>query len=237
MFEQLRQRVAWYRELRKHSDQYLNGTMLRSLSKKARREIAEAFHGRCWAIDKEPDPLMAFREQIVEAGLAWANFDVLTRKQNELEGMFASPYISGQLHTRIREAANYDDWIASVCARPDARADDEMLYDTVQGQTVINLYWLNGFNLLRAKYEPWSVEHRTNWFRAFCQSMLIWAEYLHRGKLGMPLLCSDLFALEHSTFANFVRNGERLPLAAWEAYYGRTHEAAQDAREQPLEHS
>jgi hypothetical protein len=237
MFEQLRQLLGWDRELRKHTDQYLNGTMLRSLSKKGKRGIAEAFHARCWAIDKEPDPFMAFREQIAEAGLAWANLDVLTRKPNELEGMFVSPYISGELHTRIRDAAKHDDWIASVCARPEAKTDDEAVYAAVQGQTVINLYWLNGFNLLRAKYEPWSVEHKPNWFRPFCQSMLLWAEYFHRDKLGMPLLCSDLFALEHSTFANFVRSGERQPLAAWEAHYKRTHDAAQDAREQPLEHS
>lgn len=237
MFKQLRERLAWNRILQKHTDEYLNGTVLRSLSKKAKREIGEAFHGRMMEIDKEPDPFMTFREQIAAAGLAWANLDVLTRKPNELEGMFASPYISGQLHTRIKDAAKYDDWIGSVCARPEAKTDDEVVYAAVQGQTVINLYWLNGFNLLRAKYEPWGVDHKPNWFRPFCQSMLIWAEYLHRDKLGMPLLCSDLFALEHSTFSNFVYSGERQPLAAWEAYYKRTHEAVQDGREQPLEHS
>lgn len=237
MFERLRQRLAWERELRKHTDKYFSGTMLRSLSKKAKREFADAFHGRCWAIDNEPDPFTAFRGQLVEAGLAWANLAVLTLKPNELEEMYVSPYISGQLHTRIRDTAKYDDWIASVCARPEPSGDDEMLYDAVQGQTVVNLYWLNGFNLLRAKYEPWSLEHKPNWFTLFCQSMLVWSEHSHREKLGMRPLCSTLFALEHSTFATFVRNGEREPLAAWETYYRRTHDAAEGAREQPLEHT
>ena len=172
MFKQLRERLAWDRELRKHTEQYLNGTILRSLSKKARREIAEAFHGRFAVIDQQPDPFMAFRQHFAEIGFSWANLDVLTRRPSELEGMFVCPYISGQLHSRIRDVAQYDDWIASVCARPEARTNDEALYQAVQAQTVINLYWLNGFNLLRAKYEPWTLEEKPDWFRPFARSML-----------------------------------------------------------------
>jgi hypothetical protein len=245
MFEQLRRRMALKRALgpaissalQEHTDNFLKGTMLRSLSGKGKREIAEAFYGRVMEIDKEPEPFMTFRDQFAAAGLAWANLEVLTLKPNELEGMFVSPHISGELHARIRDAAKYDDWIASVCARPEAKTDDEAVYAAVQGQTVINLYWLNGFNLLRVKYEPWSLKEKPDWFRPFARSMLIWAEYFHRDNLGMPLLCSDLLALEHNTFANFVRNGERQPLAAWEAHYGHSHEAVQETAEQPLEHS
>jgi hypothetical protein len=41
----------------------------------------------------------------------------------------------------------------------------------------------------------------------------------------MPFLSTDLLALDHSTFANFLRNGERSPLAAWETHYGCSHAA------------
>lgn len=216
-------RTGWGRELQKHAKSIFEGTMLRDFSEKGKREFSEALYLQLMEIDRQADPFPAFRQQFASAGLAFANLEVLALKPEELIGMFVPPYISGQLHGRIRDAAEYDGWIASVCEKSEFRTDDAALYAAVQGQTVVNLYWVNGFNLMRAKYEPSSLKAKPDWFRPFVRSMLIWAEYQHRERLGMPQLCEDLLALQHSTFANFVRDGARSPLAAWETHYEVKH--------------
>jgi hypothetical protein len=113
--------------------------------------------------------------------------------------------------------------VAHICGRPEVR-NDEDLYSAVQAQAVLSLYWVNGFNLLMGKYEPQNIGVGPEWFLPFVKSMMIWGEYVHRNELGMPQLCDDVRALQHSALANSVRSGDANPLAAWEAHFGFRHD-------------
>lgn len=214
-------RSGWGQELQRHTNGVFEGSLLRDFSAKAKREHAEALYLRVMEIDRQADRFATFRQEIASAGLLYSELSVLTLKPEECIELHASPYISGQLHRRIRDAAKYNQMVGRICSRV---SSDEDLYWAMQSQTVLSLYWVNGFNLLRAKYEPHNVDVNPNWFRPFVRSMMIWSEWVHRSNLGLPQLCDDARALQHSTLANFVSDGEANPLTAWEAHYGLKHD-------------
>jgi hypothetical protein len=178
-------RSGWGQELQKHTDRVFAGSMLRDFSDKGKRERAEELYLRVMEIDRHADRFAAFRQEIASAGLIYGELNALTLKPEECTGMHASPYISGQLHGRIKDAAKYNEMVAHICGRPEVGNDDD-LYWAVQAQAVLSLYWVNGFNLLRGKYEPQNVGVGPEWFRPFVKSMLIWGEYVHRNELGLP---------------------------------------------------
>jgi hypothetical protein len=70
-------------------------------------------------------------------------------------------------------------------------------------------------NIIRSEFGEQLIKGR-DWYRPYVVSAMIFHENDYRREIGLPALTPDsMLPLEHSTFMNFVAQGERNPLFAW----------------------
>jgi hypothetical protein len=166
------------------------------------------------------------REELAAAVYGYANLQVLCLKETERADTFYghSPYITGKLHYRIRDAVPHNEELKYfVWQQPEA--GDEELISFANLKCCQYLYYLNSFNLVRSEFRDIKTGGR-DWLRPFTTSMLIFCENSYRGTLHLPtLMPGDLDALKHSTFMNMVANGVTDPLFEWETHYKLSHPA------------
>jgi len=213
--------------LRIHTQQYLNGTILRNLRQELKEDMVEQFTGHLFAIDKAANPLLTFREELCNAAIAYADLQVLSLTPEEKAETFSDTrYVSGELSGYIRRAADFNKEIARIIWEHPQCTDDELI-GLANVNCAVFLYYLNGWNLVRTATKIDPVRNPDNdWFRPFVRSMLIASEDNARKKLGLQSLLPDgTAALRHSSFMFNVSNGEANPLFEWEHSFGRKHQA------------
>jgi hypothetical protein len=188
--------------------------------------MVEQFSNSLIAIGKAPNPFQAFREQLCNAAIAYADVQVLSLTPEEKSETYGDVrYISGELSRHIRRCADFNNEIARIIWEHPQCKDDELIVFTNVSCAVFS-YYLNGWNLVRVatKLDPPAPSADKDWFRPFITSMMIFSEHTARQKLGLPSLCADEIApLRHSSFMVGVARGEANPLFEWERSYGRKH--------------
>lgn len=205
--------------LRIHTQQHLNKTILRGVSPELKQNMVERFSNDLIAIGKAPNPFLAFREQLCNAAIAYANVQVLSLTPEEKSETYGDVrYISGELSRHIRRCADFNDEIARIVWEHPQCTDNELIVFTNVSCAVF-LYYLNGWNLVRVatKLDTTAPRDDKDWFRPFIKSMLIYSEHTARQKLGLRSLCADEIApLRHSSFMVGVASGQTNPLFEWE---------------------
>lgn len=208
------------------TQKYLNETILRGLHPELKENMVEQFMNRLIAIEKAPNPFLAFREELGNTAIAYADLQVLCLTPEEKAETFGEiRYISGELSSYIRQCAKFNQDVARIIWEQSRCTDDELFHFTKVNGAVL-LYYLNGLNLVRVatKIDPPAHSAGKDWFQPFIRSMLISAEHAARQKLGLPTLCADDIApLRHSSFVAIVARGAANPLFEWERGYGRKH--------------
>jgi hypothetical protein len=235
LFEALKQRYALYKfkrtpvagALRLHTQTYFKDTLLRSMSWEAKEKHIGDFMRRVGAMFLTTNPFLAYREELASAAYAYADLQVLCLKPEEKTDVLDSPYISGELYRHLRALKDHHDEIARILWQHPEITDEELIA-TLNAETVLCLYHLNGLNIIRGEIEHRVLDDPKDWFKPLVKSTLIFAENHHRNQLGLPSLCDEIGirALEHATLMDFVRNGHQQPLFEWERHYNLVHAEA-----------
>src|SRR5436305_13939882 len=63
--------------LKVHTHKYFSETILRALSPEVKENIVNRFSNRIIAIDKAPNPLLAFRKELCNAAISYTDLQVL----------------------------------------------------------------------------------------------------------------------------------------------------------------
>jgi hypothetical protein len=208
--------------IHRHADNFFEDTCLRDVSEATKDKLAAEFRGRLATIADAENSFSAFREDIANATLVYANIQVFELGPRDRNDIFFSPYISCALQPYIRQAADHQKEIGDYLSE-NADASDEDLLAFIRVRSTVHLYHMNGLQILRHDMKDAAQKPEDDWFRPFVKSMLIWHENAHRGKLGLPSLFkkSDILgSLQHSTFYDLVKNGYSNPLAEWQKSYG-----------------
>jgi hypothetical protein len=195
---------------------------LRAVSEATKDKLTAEFRDRLATIANAENSFIAFRENIANAALVYANLQVFELGPQDRHDMFSSPYISCSLQPYIRQAAGHQKEIGEYLLERADDTDDELL-GFVRVRSTVYLYHLNGLQILRHDMKDAAQKSEDDWFRPFVKSMLIWHENAHRKQLGLPSLFKKediLGALQHSTFYDLVKNGHANPLAQWEKSFG-----------------
>jgi hypothetical protein len=186
------------------------------------------FMNRLIAVQRAPNPFLAFREELCNATIGYANLRVLSITPEEKAETFGHiRYISGELSPYIRRAADFNKDIARIIWEHPQSTDSDLIVLT-NLHAVAYHYCLTGWNVVRAatKIDPPVSDPDKEWFGPFLRSMLIFGEEMARDKLGLPSLFTKddkIMPLRHSTFMAPVVNGEANPLMDWELHYGIKH--------------
>lgn len=208
------QRSVFAQALKHHTQQYFHGgTVLSSLSQESKeRFVAELMHKMASCFQAE-NPVMAVREAMVGYVLGYAELQVLCLTEDEKQDAFYSenPYISGELHNHISNAAELVEEVARFKWETEVDAQD--LVDFCNARCAVYLYFMNAFNMARMelgdKTDP-------DWFRPLVEAQLVYAENSIRDKIGLQLLTADMIeAMAYSAMWNMVENGEIAPFYEW----------------------
>lgn len=200
--------------LQGHTQEFFGpGSPLSSLSGEAKRQIVGDFMEHVFALQQSPDPRAALRHRIVECALALADLQVLCMTEDERQGHHVygrSPYISGQLHRHIRQAARSNEDLASFM-EGEAVTDEELI-GYCKARAAVGLYYANGFNMVRVDNGDGH-----EWYRALIEAQAVTAEQRIRTELELPSLIPDGLAgaLPYTIFFEYVLGGHEDPLSAW----------------------
>lgn len=220
-FLRRRRAVAWQSlgvddatklELDRIADSYFNHTCLSGFSKQWKRETRDDLNKQITAIMTGKNRFKDLREQIGDNAFAYASRQVLCLKESEKAAPATDgPYISGQLHYKVLECAEFDENLKRL---PRKSNDPEELIALCKVQCTVCLLYLNSLNVLRVRFGDY--DSSWDWFQPFIHSMLIFAEDSCRGNLKMPsLLPGPLHGIAHGTFSSFVVNGDPNPFLKW----------------------
>jgi hypothetical protein len=224
LFERRRERKAlekWAQSeigqiLAQHTAEYLKYPRIADMSEDGKKNIVNGFYQDVFALSHAANPFLAMREKLASYVVGFAELAVLclTEEEKKEQWYAECPYISGQLHLRIDQAAHHVNELKEILWKhPDITKVELVSYCNTR--CVVLLYYLNGMNYVRREFND--IDEQKDWLRPFMRSMLIWEEDLIREKIGQPRLLTDfLDNIKHSTFMNIVVNGHKNPYFEWE---------------------
>jgi hypothetical protein len=202
--------------LARHTQKYFyEGHTLSWMREENKRKIITELATRVVTTLESADPRMTLRTHLTDFVLLFAEVAVLglTEEEKALMDYGRSPYISGQLHHRIVEAAEHSDEMGRAVFQSGGLTAPELI-SHANARGGVLLYYANGLNLLRVDTDDSSPNK--DWFKPFVEAMLVWEEDTYRGKLDMPSLLPDRAdGLRYSTFMNLVLDGEPDPFFTW----------------------
>lgn len=180
------------------------------------RHCAE-LHGAAMTVMESENPFLAERALLAEYVLAFAPLMVIGMKaegKREQELYADTPFISGELRPHTLQIAELIDELGRV-RFDNPNVTTEELGDFCTTRASLLLFYCNGANLISIH-----VEDRANgngeWFRAYVQAAMVWAEDWIRKEIGLPsLVPSPVGGLVYSSFMNYVTAGEPDPFYAW----------------------
>lgn len=178
------------------------------------KQCAE-LHRLAMSILRAENPLLAGREQLAEYVITFANLMAAGLKEEQKEGDYLNtPYISGKLWPHISQLSDHIDELGRLrFSEPDI--SDEELVGYCSNRAMLLLFYCNGLNTVSIAVEDRANRH-TEWYQAFVQAAIIFAEDTLRGKVGLPsLLPGPVDGLVYSTFMNLVLSGEPDPFFSW----------------------
>jgi hypothetical protein len=200
--------------LRLQTQEYsYGGSMLSALTDQAKQRLINGMTQQLAGALQSPNPIMAIREGLIGFSYQYAQVHVLSLTEDEKSETFyaENPYITGQLHHRIDEAAEHVEELAQH--KWEAQASGQDLIDFANGRSIVYLYFMNAFNLARMEIGDKS---DPDWFKPLVEADLVWVENTMREKLGLPLSVKDKFeALAYSSMSNMVENGSSNPFYEW----------------------
>ncbi len=210
-----------------HTARYFySGDVLAWIDKESKERLIQDFYGKLIAIAQSPNPLMELRTLLANYTVACCGLNVLClRVEEKAEQPFAAnPYISGQLHRHIVQAAPHNEETAQFLWQHDGSAED--LLSFANSRSALLLYYVNGLNMARNEMrDSYDVK---DWFQPFFEAMMVWEEDGYRDALGLPrLLPEPLHALPYSSFLNYVVSGERNPFFTWTQNFPRYYLAGE----------
>jgi hypothetical protein len=220
-----------------HDAEYWAIPRLAGHSEEWKKKYKDDFANRTLAVMQAEDPLLALRDEIGNWAVNYANYKVLVMTPDLLRESFYAdcPYISAELCHHLDALTEHHDTLREFWWT--VKDDQKVLQGSLQSEAVFNyattswmvaLYYLNGFNLMRAAYDDFSKAGR-DWFRPMVLSALIAAEDNYRNKIGLPSLTDGRSVLRHVAFPNIVARGEKNPLWFWEDTVKEPHPYQQPA--------
>jgi hypothetical protein len=208
-----------------HTTEYFgSGKIFGNATEEAKLDITGQLFERGIGIAQAENPFLQMRFELVAQVLSYAKITVLSVKTPDIPDIFKSPYVSGKLHTHIRQCApHYKGLEEQIWQNPNISDADLVAF--AAARSLICLYFMNGINMVRAEFDDINDDHAKDWFRPFVKSMLIFDEDDYRSKINLPSLLPGgaIDALQHSSFMSIVRNGERNPLFEWERAFKIEH--------------
>ncbi|MBY5329564.1 hypothetical protein [Rhizobium leguminosarum] len=201
--------------LAQHTQKFFyGGTMLTSLPQEQKERLITRFYEQVASVGQSPTGLLDLRKVLAEWVAHYARFQVLALTEAEKASSFYSenPYISGELHHHIRQAAEKNDDLARTIWG-NANTTDGDLISQANTECAVAIYYANGLNMVRLESGD---RTERDWFKPFVEAMLIYEEDNVRTEIGLPrLLPEDQDGVIYSGFFNQVVAGEPNPFFTW----------------------
>lgn len=163
------------------------------------------------------NPVLAVREKLANYVVTFAPLMVAGMRPDGKQGNELyedSPYISGQLRPHISAIANHIDELGQLRFEDPDISDDD-LGDFCTSRASLLLFYCNGLNNVSIYLED-RVSLRSEWYRAFVQAAMVFAEDHIRRAVELPsLLPSTTGGLVYSSFMEYVINGDSDPFYSW----------------------
>lgn len=226
MFQALRERRAlkqWQKSelgqaLRHHGHEFFwqDDAPFGYLNEDEKQKACVELHSKAINILSSPQPILAVREELAKYVLTFAELMVAGMREETKEDRIYSgtPYISGKLRDHISQIAEHIDELGRQ-RFSDPNITDEELADYCTARATFLLFYCNGLNMISIAVED-RASQRSEWFRAFIQAAMVFAEDDLRQKIGIDrLLAGPVDGLIYSSFMNYVINGEPDPFYTW----------------------
>lgn len=208
--------------LQEHTAVYFDsGQALARFSPEARNRIIGDLRQRISGIDDSFGGMEELRRLLSEYVLLYAGLCVMALTESEKAVMEygRNPYITGQLHRHIRQAAELHD---EMRQQLDRGLSDEELVVFANTRAAVMLYYANALNMVRIRRGDTQPEN--DWYRPFVEAMLVWEEDNARERLGLPrVVPGELHGLPYYGFLNVVLAGENDPLGHWKQKFPQLH--------------
>ena len=202
------------RLLLSHNENFIPNSILVSYPEDQKEAFKAALLQNFFDVINNENPLECLRKLFADYVLNWAMFQIMCLTEADKSGASFgnSTYISGQLYKNIRELTSIEDALGKFAwENPDLTDEDLLLF--CNAQAAINVYFINGLNILRLELNDMS--ENKDWLHPFQESALIFEEYQLRKKLNLAqLVPSDAEAIKHSLFAKYVVEAES-PYYEW----------------------
>lgn len=195
---------------------FYSGDVLSWMKPENKERLAGELFSQLSAIQASPDPRMALRERLADYVVQFAQLQLLSLTEEEKAGHFfkSSPYISGEIHRHVVEAAEHVEEVAQFVWGRDGKATAEELVSFANTRGAIMLYFANGLNMARI----WTgdTDAAKDWYKPFVEASLVFEEHVLRGKLGLVDLLSDpLDGYQYGQFLEHVLAGDANPFFSW----------------------
>lgn len=201
-------------------------------SEEWKKKYRDDFTNRTLAVMQAENPLALLREEIANWSINYAGYKVLVITADlKRESFYADcPYISAELQNHLEALTPHNDILREFwwTVKDDKRllqgsSQSEVVFSYATTCWLLALYYLNGFNMMRAVYKDVSKAGR-DWFKPMVLSSLISSEDNYRSKIGLPSLLTDpKAAFNHLSFPHLVARGETNPLFTWEDTVRQPH--------------
>lgn len=197
------------------SDSFKSNEILAALPAEIQEQLVNDFYKRIFELSKSEKPLLTLRGYIASYVHAYATFQVLALTEKEKASSFfkGSPYISAQLYKHISELVKHNEEFKALGLHESGISDQELLA-FCRRKAAIGMFYMNGMNIVRCEMRD--MDSEKDWLRPFIESMLITEEQQCRSAIGLPSLLSDDEFKHRASFLNYVTDGTRNPLQAWE---------------------
>jgi len=226
VFDSIKERLAlrrWTKStlgvaLRDHGHEFFwhDNAPFAYLDEQVKLKHCAELHAAAMAILASENPLLAERERLAGYVHAFAELMVSGMPEDsKSERHYAdTPYISGKLRPYIGRIADHIDELGRLRFE-DPEISGEGLADYCTMRASLLLFYCNGLNLISIYVEDRANRH-SEWYRAYIQAAMVWAEDSIREHLGLPSLLPTITGgLVYSSFMNYVTNGEPDPFFAW----------------------
>lgn len=227
MFQAIKDRLAlrrWTKSalggaLQHHGHEYFwaKGAPFSYMDEQVRLKHCAELHAIGMEVMYSENPLLAVREKLASYVHAFAPLMVGgMREDPERAAMdvYNTPYISAKLRPHIEAITHHLDELGKVrFDDPNITAEELAEYSTTRASLL--LFYCNGINLISIVVED-RVNDRSDWYQAYMQAAMVWAEDSIRRDLGISsLLPNSTDGLVYSSFMNYVVNGEPDPFFSW----------------------
>jgi hypothetical protein len=207
-------RTPFAQALKLHTEEYFHGgSILSGLRDDNKQRLIEGMTQQVGAALQADNPKMAIREALVSHTIQYAQLQVLCLTEEERRQAFyaENPYISGDLHQCIDEAAEHVDELARHKWESGASGQD--LIDFCNVRCAIYLYYMNALNLARMELGD---QTDPDWYRPLVEAQLVYEENTVRDRMGLSLTVTDMIeALAYSVMFNHAANGVANPFYEW----------------------